>query len=224
MSPKVRAYAQVCPIATALDVLGDRWTLLVVRDLMLGPRRFTDLQRGLPGIASDVLTARLRQLQAADLIEATVLPPPASHRAYALTDQGRAVRPILRALGRWGWQHLREPDTTDDLSAGLVLVACLIDPSPAAAPPGSVWEVWVDGQPVTVTVRDGQLHIAWGTATDPDARLRMGVATLWMLVRSQIDIDVAIARGDVEVEGDRGLARTLIDVLRQPATSEERRQ
>jgi DNA-binding HxlR family transcriptional regulator len=218
VSPRIRAYDQVCPIATALDMVGDRWTLLVVRDLVLGPRRFTDLQRGLPGIAPDVLTARLRHLQSAGLVEAIVLPPPASHRAYALTGEGRTLLPILRALGRWGWRQLPDPDTPDDLSAGLVLVACLIDPSPSAAPRGGVWEVWVDNQPASVTVGNGQLHITWGTVPNPDARLRMSVAVLWTLVRSHIDIDVAIARGDVQVDGDPRHARTLIDVLRQPGT------
>lgn len=217
MSPRTRTYDQVCPIAAALDLLGDRWTLLVVRDLILGARRFTDLQRGLPGIAPDVLTVRLRHLQSAGLIETIDLPPPASRRAYTLTGEGRAVLPILRALGRWGWRQMLEPGTPDDLSVGRVLVACLIDPSPAAAPRGGVWELWIDHQPATVTVMDGRLHIAWGTAPDAAVRLHLSVAVLWALVRDRSDVEVAIAQGDVRVDGDARHARTLIDVLRHPA-------
>jgi DNA-binding HxlR family transcriptional regulator len=216
VSPKIRAYDQVCPIATALDVLGDRWTLLVVRDLVLGPRRFTDLQRGLPGLAPDVLTARLRHLQSAGLVAAIDLPPPASHRAYRLSGDGQEVRSILQALGRWGWSRMPEPRDPDDLSAGRVLVTCLIDPSPTAIPDGGVWEMWIDLQPATVTVAGGRLDIAWGTAPDPDARVRMSVAVLWALVRSRLDVDVAIARGAVQVDGDPHDARAVIDALRHP--------
>jgi DNA-binding HxlR family transcriptional regulator len=190
-----------------------------MRDLVLGPRRFGDLRRGLPGIAPDVLTTRLRALQSAGLVEAVEAPPPSSYSAYALTREGQEVLPILRTLGRWGWRRMPEPDDPDDLAAGRALVACLIDPSPRAAPDGGVWELWVDEQPATVAVADGRLRIAWGTAPAPDARVRMHVAVFWELVRGRLGVDAAIDRGAVEVDGAPRHAYTLIEVLRHPVES-----
>jgi len=217
VSPRLRPYAQVCPIATALDVLGDRWTLLIVRDLMLGPRRYTDLQRGLPGIPPDVLTTRLRHLESAGLIAARELPPPASRRVYELTADGSEVLPVLLALGRWGWSRMEEPSDPEDLVLGRVLMSCLIDPAPTAD--SGVWEMWVDEEPVTVTVNDGRLTIEWGECTNPDASVRMTTAVLWSLVRGRLGVEKALAGGGMGVEGDQDSARALIDVLRHPAAS-----
>jgi len=213
VSPRIRAYEQVCPIAAALDVLGNRWTLLIVRDLVLGPRRFTDLERGLPGIAPDVLIARLRGLQSSGLVDLIDLPPPASHRAYALTADGQAVVPSLLALGRWGWSRMPAPQSPEDLFVGRLLVACLIDPTLEAVPEGGIWELWVDRQPATVTVAEGRLHIAWGTVANPDARVHMGVTDLWRAMRGDLDLDHAIAQHDIEVDGDPDQAQRLIKLL-----------
>src|SRR5471032_1722354 len=97
-----RSYAQLCGIATALDVIGDRWTLLVVRDLMLGPLRFGDLAEGLPGIGTNTLAARLKHLEASGVVRRRLLPLPDRGTAYELTAYGRELEPILLALGRWG--------------------------------------------------------------------------------------------------------------------------
>ena len=101
-----RTYGQYCPIAVGLDLLGDRWTLLICRELTIGDQRFTDLRNALPGIAPNLLSERLRALQAADLVTSVELPPPAARSVYRLTEQGRAVRPVLRALSQFGAAHL----------------------------------------------------------------------------------------------------------------------
>src|SRR4051794_8066328 len=97
-----RTYGDSCGIARALDLVGERWALLVVRELMLGPKRFTDLRAGLRNLSADVLAQRLRQLEAAGVVRRRTLPPPAGSRVYELTDWGRDLEPALLALGRWG--------------------------------------------------------------------------------------------------------------------------
>jgi DNA-binding HxlR family transcriptional regulator len=102
----VRSYGQYCGIARALDLVGDRWALLVVRELILGPKRFTDLRRGLPGIGTNILAARLKELEQAEVVGRRTLPPPAASAVYELTEYGRDLEPILLSLGRWGAQTL----------------------------------------------------------------------------------------------------------------------
>jgi DNA-binding HxlR family transcriptional regulator len=108
-----RSYEQYCPIAAALDLVGDRWTLLIMREVLAGDRRFTDLRAALPGIAPNLLSERLRDLQAADLVEQKELPPPAARTVYAATPAGRELVPVLRSLARFGASRLDPPDDRD---------------------------------------------------------------------------------------------------------------
>src|SRR5215212_10227581 len=97
-----KRYAQYCPVARSLDLLGERWTLLVVRDLLMGPQRYTDLREGLPGIATDLLTARLRALEQAGYVQRRQLPRPASVTVYELTEAGQGLAPVVLQLARIG--------------------------------------------------------------------------------------------------------------------------
>src|SRR5438105_13791967 len=108
-----RSYDQYCAVARGLDVIGDRWTLLLVRDLLLGPKRYKDLLSGLPGIGTNLLAARLKELEAAGLIERTGLPPPAGSAVYQLTETGQASETVMTALARWGARFLAPPKKTD---------------------------------------------------------------------------------------------------------------
>ena len=110
-----RTYGQYCPIAAGLDLIGDRWTLLMLRELSMGDRRFTDLRAALPGIAPNLLTERLRSLQAIGLITAVELPPPAARSVYSLTEDGKRIEPVLRSVARFGAAYLSgEPSETID--------------------------------------------------------------------------------------------------------------
>src|SRR5215213_3602470 len=111
---KKRSYGQYCPIAHALDLLGERWTLLIVRDLLLGPRRYSDLLAGLPGLSTDLLADRLRALESVDAIRRRRLAPPAGSMVYELTERGEELRPVLTSLARWGGSLLPPVSETDD--------------------------------------------------------------------------------------------------------------
>src|SRR4051812_32699293 len=119
--PTTRSYADACPIARALDAVGERWALLVVRELLLGPQRYTDLRRALPGASSNLLTDRLRELESHHVLRRRSLPPPAASIVYELTDSGRELEPVLDALGSWGFR-LPRPGPPAHLSATSVLL------------------------------------------------------------------------------------------------------
>jgi len=126
-----KRYEQYCPVAHALDVVGDRWALLVVRELTQGPKRYTDLADGLPGIGTNILAARLRDLEAAGIVMKRTLPPPAASRVYELTDYGLELKPVMRELALWGARSLGPPTAEDELFPGWLV--CPIDMIPASA-------------------------------------------------------------------------------------------
>src|SRR5215204_3124951 len=117
-----RTYGDRCGIARALDHVGERWALLIVRDLLLGPKRFTDLRAGLPHVSPDVLSQRLRELEESGIVRRAKLPPPASTRVYELTERGRALEPIVLELGRWG-SAAPFPDADADLGVDSAVIA-----------------------------------------------------------------------------------------------------
>lgn len=165
-----RSYGQECPIARALDVLGERWTLLILRELMGGPRRYADLRADLPGIATNLLSERLRQLAADGLAEQVEVPPPVARTLYRLTDAGwRLIPPVLRSLAAVA--ALRPlPDAGDPTPlTGFLAMLAGFD-SAQAAGLDEEYRVVVDGRVFGIGVRDGGLHGAAGD--QPAAELR----------------------------------------------------
>lgn len=131
--PSRRSYDDACGAAHALDLLGERWALLVVRELMLGPRRFGDIRAGLPGISANVLTQRLEGLEAAGIVRRRRLPPPASVQVYELTPWGYEAEPIFQALGRWAARSPTHDPTRPFSTASLILsLRTMFDPARAA--------------------------------------------------------------------------------------------
>jgi DNA-binding HxlR family transcriptional regulator len=118
-----RSYNQYCAVARALDIVGERWTLLVVRELLTGPKRFKDLLEGLPGIGTNLLAARLKDLEGYGVVHRTTLPPPAGSKVYELTELGSSLELVVAALGRWGLEFLGAPDQEDDLRPVWAVVA-----------------------------------------------------------------------------------------------------
>src|SRR5918998_2957894 len=126
----MRTYGDLCGIARALDVVGERWAVLVVRELILGPKRFTDLRTGLPNVGPDVLAQRLRDLDDAGVVRRRTLPPPAGSRVYELTERGRELEPVVLALGRWGSRApFPDGDARIGVDAFVIALKTLFDPA-----------------------------------------------------------------------------------------------
>lgn len=162
-----RTYGDRCGVARALDVVGERWALLVVRELVLGPKRFTDLRAGLPRVSADVLAQRLRELEDGGVVQRRTLEPPLGARVYELTARGRELEPIVLGLGRWG---STAPFIRDDagMSPDAVVLALktLFDPAAADGVDAS-YELRLDGQRYCVAVAEGDIELARGGADDP---------------------------------------------------------
>src|SRR5262245_5767120 len=211
-----RSYGDPCGIARALDVVGERWALLVVRELVLGPKRFTDLRAHLPGIATDVLSQRLRQLEQAGVLRPTTLPAPAAGQAYELTDRGRDLEPVLHALGRWGsyegFQAVRHEMPVD---AFAVALSTVFDPGRTNG-----WHATVvldlDGDRVVAHVDDGRLDVRRGEAEQPDARIASTVAALREVLWRGRPLHDAEADGTVSVHGLRTVVRRFLKLFPGP--------
>ncbi|MGW2056178.1 winged helix-turn-helix transcriptional regulator [Streptomyces sp. NPDC001840] len=166
----MRSYGQYCSIARALDVVGDRWTLLIVRELLLqGPCRFTDIKNGLPGIAANLLSTRLKELEAAGLISREDAPPPIATVLYRLTESGQELEPALKALGLWGLRFMADERPDDAFQARWLAYApewFTTDADPDAPP--AVIQLIASGELAVIELRNGRVHTRLGRATDPD--------------------------------------------------------
>ncbi|MFV0132906.1 winged helix-turn-helix transcriptional regulator [Streptomyces sp. HMX87] len=208
MSPRVRrSYDQYCSVARALDLVGDRWTLLIVRELLAGPRRYTDLHADLPGVSTDVLASRLKDMERDGLATRRRLPPPGAASVYELTGRGRALLPVLQALGEWGAGELGERRPTDAVRAhwfALPLLRCL------AGETGSVEVRLEEGVfHLYVGAEDGPVHGDGPAPGEPDARLVLDAATCAAVGRGELSLTGAVRAGRVEVGGEGPLAKRL---------------
>ncbi|MGC4110600.1 MAG: winged helix-turn-helix transcriptional regulator [Nocardioides sp.] len=211
-----RSYGDPCGIARALDVLGERWALLVVRELVLGPKRFTDLRQHLPGIATDVLSQRLRQLEQAGVLRQAPLAAPAAGRAYELTDRGRDLEPVLHALGRWGSQEGFAAVTHEmTVDAFAVALSTVFAPAKADGVDATLALV-VDGDALTAEVHDGVLQIRRGVAEQPEARIEGTVAALREVLWRGRPLAEAEANGSIVVGGLRSVVRRFLAMFPPP--------
>ena len=174
-----RTYDQFCGVARALDLVGERWALLVVRDLILGPKRFTDLRRGLPGIGTNVLAARLRELERGGVVERRTLPPPAASAVYELTEYGRSLEGPLLALGRWGASSMGPREPGQALRSEWLAVAfkAFFRPEAASGLSATVALRFADGA-FRARIEDGALEVESGVRNGADLVLTTEVETL----------------------------------------------
>jgi DNA-binding HxlR family transcriptional regulator len=206
----MRTYGDLCGIARALDVVGERWALLVIRELLLGPKRFTDLRGGLPKIGPDVLSQRLRELEAAGVVRRVTLAPPAASRIYELTDRGRELEPVVLELGRWGSRApVPSPEAKLGPDSAVLALKTLFDPAAAGDLTGT-FELRLDGQPFRARVGRGRFDVARGSADQPDAVIESDPNTLAAVLWQD-------ARDELRIDGDRRAATRFLQLFRLPS-------
>ena len=207
----MRSYQQYCAVAKALDVVGDRWVLLIVRELLsTGPSRYTDLLKGLPGIATNLLADRLRDMEKAGLVKREEAPPPVATTLFHLTERGVALRIVLEELGRWGAPMMGVPQPSNVFrSHWLVfpLDAYLEDKTPDD-PPVSV-QLHTGDEPMVVETVDGKVRTRRGTVEHPDAVLTARPGVILGLLSGRLDLAEARGRG-LEVSGNENVLGRLI--------------
>jgi DNA-binding HxlR family transcriptional regulator len=210
-----RHYADPCGIARALDAVGDRWALLIVRELIFGPQRFSQLRAGLPGVSPNVLAQRLRELAAAGLVRSGLLDPPASVAVYELTERGLALEPVLLELARWGSQQ--PVTTTNELSVSALMFALRTVADPAGS--GHVsYALRVDGQWFTLEVAGPSVTIRRGRTGQPAAALAADTATLRSVAFGREPVSAAERDGRLAITGDRRAAERFPRLFAVPVT------
>ena len=204
-----RRYGDSCGIARALDAVGERWALLVVRELLLGPKRFSDLREGLGRIGPDMLAVRLRDLERAGLVARRGLPAPAARTVYELTDHGRELEPVLHALGRWG-SGLGLGDDPPPLSpdAAVVAMQTMFEAGPRSVD-GAV-AMRLDGHEFELRAGAERLLARTGPSEAPRAVIETDSRTLAAVLWHGLDADAAIADGRLAIAGDERPARALL--------------
>lgn len=210
-----RSYGQYCPVAHALDLIGDRWVLLIVRDLFLGPKRFTDLRAGLPGIGTNVLTDRLKGLERAGVIGRRTLPPPAASAVYELTERGRELEGPIVALARWGGGSLGSRSSEQRISADSVMLALRAAFAGAAARGvvGTFEARFAERgfeAVFGVRVAEDGVGVDRGPALGADAVVRTDVETLYAVANGRASWRDAVERGAARLDGGSALGEGLL--------------
>lgn len=204
-----RSYSQYCAIAKALDVVGERWTLLIVRELLSGPKRYKDLLGGLPGIGTNLLAARLKALEGEGLVRHTTLPPPAGSSVYELTERGEGLEPVLMSLARWGIGLLDEPHPDEVFRPVWAVQAMKATFRPKAAEGvRETYEFHVGEEVFHVRVDDGVSEPEYGPGRHPDLVIETGPDAFLALATGRLEAEDAIQSGELRVQGDiEALAR-----------------
>lgn len=212
-----RSYEDGCAAAHALDLIGERWALLVARELVLGPKRFTDLRAGLPGISPNVLTQRLTELEHAAVVRRRKLAPPASSHVYELTDWGQGLEPIIMDLGRWGARSPTLPSGAPLGTDSLILSLRTMFDARAAAGLTARYELRLGEDHFQVKVMGGRLTISRGSANRPDAVMQTDAATLAALVYGGRKLSEAVRSKDLKIEGDQSAVARFMTLFPLPA-------
>jgi DNA-binding HxlR family transcriptional regulator len=196
-----------------LDVIGERWAVLIVRNLLFGPKRFGTLRAGLSGVSPNVLSQRLRELEDAGIVHRDHLPPPADVAVYALTDRGRALEPVLIELGRWGSAERIDSDRELGVDAFALALKTTFVGRNSGDP---TYALQISGEWFGLTVRDGAVDIMRGRPASPDAELSGTVGALRSYAFGRESLDVLRTAGSLTVSGSRSAARRFPRLFRVP--------
>jgi DNA-binding HxlR family transcriptional regulator len=216
-------YEDYCPVSRALEIVGDRWTLLLIVELLFMPKRYTDLLESLSGISSNLLASRLKMLEGRGVVRKRRLPPPAASTVYELTERGRLLEPVAYALGNFGSHYLEAP--TKDLTVGLetwLFGLRLAFKRELAEGVKEIYELHVDDHPpVQVCVRDGELSVSVDPLQEPDVVITSTTATLVALSMRLLSPTRAIRDQAVRMSGDRSAFRRFVSLFEMPAPADD---
>jgi DNA-binding HxlR family transcriptional regulator/putative sterol carrier protein len=213
----MRTYGDGCAIAQGLDLVGERWALLVVRELLLGPKRYTDLRRGLPNASPNVLSQRLAELERAGIARRRKLPPPAGARVYELTDWGLELEETVMALGRWAARAPTPPSDAPIASADSVVLALRARFTPGAEHgPRASYELRLGEDRFRIDVTDDEIEVARGDADDPDATIDTDPDTLNAVLWGGQSLADARRSGRMTIDGDKAAAKRFLGLFPMP--------
>jgi DNA-binding HxlR family transcriptional regulator/putative sterol carrier protein len=207
-------FDQYCPMAHALSLVGERWSLLIVRDLLHGPKRYTDLAQTLPGIGTNILAARLRDLEECGVVQKRKLPPPAASTVYELTEYGKGLDEAMWALARWGARSLGPPGPDDELYPewGVNALPALFNPDEARGLT-ETYVLNIDGDAFTARIEAGALDAQVGAAEDADVVVETDMNTFFRLASGELPLSEAAKSGQARVEGDKAALDRCFRVL-----------
>lgn len=217
---KDRSYHQYCGLAYALDIVGERWTLLIIRELMAGPRRFKDLIAGLPDISTNLLAERLKHLEQQGLLCRRVLPPPAGSTVYQLTPIGQALEKTLLEFGKWGSQFVPpSPEGVTLLPAASYALTLKTFFRPELAQGiNETYELHVNYEVLQVQVNEGKIYVQQGEALKPDAVFHTDIVSYLALLQRRLQPEEAIARGLIRIEGKPGALSRFLSLCGLPGS------
>ena len=210
-----RSYGDQCGVARSLDVIGERWALLIVRELLLGPKRFNDLLAGLDGASPNVISQRLRELTGSGVVRQRDLGPPARVRVYELTDWGRELEPVVLHLGQWGTRAPLPEGARWGLDSLLLALQATADPLVV----NGRYELRVGADVFTVDGTSGSVRVRRGTADRPDAALTTDADTLHAVVLGKRSIAETAESGDLRLDGDSQAISGLVGLLQALTSS-----
>jgi DNA-binding HxlR family transcriptional regulator len=211
-----RSYGEACRFAFALDLVGERWALLVVRELLLGPKRFTDLRAGLPHASPNILSERLRELEQAGVVHRRKLPPPAASQVYELTEWGKELEPVVTQLGAWGARSPVPPEHREIGASSIVLALRSLFDAEAAGDLDASYELRLGEESFHVGIAGGELDLARGDAEAPSATIETDPGTLAALLTGQLVLDAALSSGAASIEGSKQGARSFLKLFPMP--------
>ena len=210
-----RSYGDQCGVARSLDVIGERWALLIIRELLLGPKRFNDLLAGLAGASPNVISQRLRELTGSGVVRQRDLGPPARVRVYELTDWGRELEPVVLHLGQWGTRAPLPEGARWGLDSLLLALQATADPLVV----NGRYELRVGADVFTVDGTSGSVRVRRGTADRPDAALTTDADTLHAVVLGKRSIAETAESGDLRLDGDSQAISGLVGLLQALTSS-----